>query len=90
MDWTSVFFYKYVPSPTMKGVLSGSGNLLVLGTSTWRQSSIRRILGWMENNLIGDIEREISRNHWYIKVSKFHFIFLFSFSYLDLSAKYLA
>ncbi|OJD57799.1 hypothetical protein BAU27_18605 [Bacillus sp. NH11B] len=62
MDWTSVFFYKYVPPPTMKGVLPGSGIFLVLGKSAWRQSSIRRILECMEKSLIGDIEREISRN----------------------------
>jgi len=52
MDWTSVFFYKYVPPPTMKGVLPGSGIFLVLGKSAWRQSSIRRILECMEKSLI--------------------------------------
>lgn len=62
MDWTSVFFYKYVPPPTMKDVLPGSGIYLILGTLAWRQSSIRRISECMEKNLIGDIEREISRN----------------------------
>ncbi|AIW85216.1 hypothetical protein bwei_2590 [Bacillus mycoides] len=46
----------------MKDVLPGSGIYLVLGTLAWRQSRIRRISECMEKNLIGDIEREISRN----------------------------
>lgn len=44
MDWTSVFFYKYVPPSTMRGVLSGSGIFLVLCTApaefwdVWRKT----------------------------------------------------